>query len=142
MLEKIFKRESLPVVLDPNAPIHKDGVLTENFGIKIYDGSLAPFAPIGESYPCVKSFTFSTNEDNQDQITLFFFRGKDNLAKNCSFLGECRLHGFKPGPAEEPLVRLHFRLDDNKIELWAEDEKDNNKISITIIKNAHGISIH
>ena len=142
MFSKLFKKKPTPVVLDENAHIQQDGVLTENFGIRIYDGSVAPFAKIGETYPCVNSFTFSTSEDNQDQITLSFFRGIDNQAENCNFLGECRLRGFELGPAEEPLVRLHFRLGDDKIELWAEDENGDNKISISIVKNADGISIH
>ena len=142
MFSKLFKKKQVPVVLDENAPIQQDGVLTQNFGIRIYDGSVAPFAKIGEAYPCSKSLTFSTSEDNQDQITLFFFRGVDSQAQNCNFLGECRLRGFEPGPAKEPLVRLHFRLGDDKIELWAEDENNNNEIYISIVKNADGISIH
>ena len=141
MIKRLFRKKPLPIVLDADAPIHKDGVLTENFGIKIYDGSVARFASLGESYPCANSFTFSTDEDNQDQITLFFYRGIENLAQNCSFLGECRLRGFDLAPAEEPLVRLHFRLDNNKIELWAEDEIGSNEISITVVRNADGTSV-
>ena len=142
MFRKLFRKKLAPVILDADASIHKDGKLMETFGIRIYDGSVWPLASIGDSYPSVGSYTFSTTEDNQDQITLFFYRGKDRMAGNCIFLGECRMRGFKLSPANEPLVRLHFKIEENKIELWAEDEKDRNDISITIVKRLDGGTIH
>jgi molecular chaperone DnaK (HSP70) len=142
MFKRFLKKRPSVVILDNDAPIGKSGVLSETFGVRIHDGSLAPFAPQGEHYPFEGSFTFSTSQDNQDQITLCFFRGTDRAAVNCKFLGEVRLRGFNLLPAQQPLVRLYFRLADNKIALWAYDEKDGNQIQISIVRNREGVSIH
>lgn len=138
MFGKLFRKKPTPITLDANAPIQKEGFLTENFGIQIYDGSVAPFAKIGNAYPFEGSCTFTTTEDNQCSIKLSFYRGTDQLAQNCRFLGLYQLSGFKLAPAEEPLIRLFFRLKDNKIELWAMDENGRNDILITLIKNSNG----
>lgn len=142
MFSKLFQRRPTAVVLDGDAPIGENGLLNETFGIRIYDGTLAPFATRGDAYPREGSYTFSTNEDNQDQITLFFFRGTDTIAENCKYLGEVRLRGFGLGPAKEPLVRLYFKLADNMITLWAEDEKEKKVIQVSIVKDKDGVSIH
>ncbi len=106
MFDTRFRRNPAVVVLDDSASLNENGSLSESFGIRIYDGSLAPFAQRGASYPCQGSYTFSTNEDGQDQITLSFFRGTDNVAARCKFLGEVRLRGFKRGKAREPLGKV------------------------------------
>jgi len=130
------------IVLDAEARIESSGVLTESFGIRIYDGSIAPFAKKGEIYPASGSYTFSTTADYQDQITLEFHRGSESIASKESFLGTVRITGYKLRKAEEPLVRMHYSISDGKITLWATNEKENNKLSVTMLKNADGNILH
>ncbi len=126
----------LPVitVLDDQAAINLNGAVSENIGILIYDGSLAPLIQRGEPYPCIKSFTFSTYVDNQSAIELRFFRGNQPAAADNKCLGRLEMRGFRLMPAKQPLVRLFIRACENRIEAWAEDAVDGFRINITVDK--------
>jgi len=146
MLKNIFSRKKTPnnnrLVIDSNAQISSDGVLTQTFGIRIYDGSIAPFSLQGESYPVQGSYSFSTDEDMQDQITLEFHRSSGTMATNESLIGQLRIRGYKLEEAREPLVRVHYELSDNQIAVWVTNEKDNGEILVSIVKNSEGSSVH
>lgn len=129
-------------VIDSNAPIGSNGTLTETFGIRIYDGSIAPFARAGDGYPATGSYSFSTDEDFQDQITLEFHRSSGFMASTESFIGQVRIRGYKLEGAREPLVRLHYEIANHQILIWATNEKDNGELSLSVIKNTEGQSVH
>jgi molecular chaperone DnaK (HSP70) len=126
------------IILDAEAWIESSGVLTESFGIRIYDGSIAPFAKKGEIYPASGSYTFTTTADYQDQITLEFHRSPKSKASKDSYLGTVRITGYKLRKAEEPMVRVHYSISDGKIILWATNEKENKELNVTMLKNADG----
>ncbi|QQD24430.1 hypothetical protein GJQ55_08040 [Venatoribacter cucullus] len=130
------------IVIDANAPIGVNGVLTEAFGIRIYDGSIAPFARAGDSYPAMGSYSFSTDEDFQDQITLEFHRSSESMASPESFIGQVRIRGYKLEGAREPLVRLYYEIANQQIAIWATNEKDNGELALSVIKNTEGQSVH
>jgi len=145
MVRKLFSKKADAstdnidkIILDADAPIENEGCLTESFGIKIYDGSIAPFAKKGEKYPTYGSYTFSTTEDFQDQITLEFHRSSESKASADSYLGTIRISGFELGKAEEPMVRVYFSIADGKILVWATNEKEKSKLSFTMLKNSEG----
>ena len=146
MLKKYFSRNRAKnnnrVVIDTDAPISADGVLTQTFGIRVYDGSIAPFSKQGESYPVTGSYSFSTDEDMQDQITLEFHRSSQTMATDESLICQLRIRGYSLEEANEPLVRVHYELSDNKIEVWVTNEKNNSELSISMIKNSDGSSVH
>lgn len=146
MLKKLFSRNRTPndnrIIIDPNAPISEEGVLTQAFGIRIYDGSIAPFSKQGESYPARGSYSFSTDEDMQDQITLEFHRSSEAMATNESFIGLLRIRGYKLEKAREPLVRVHYELSGNQIVVWVTNEKNNGELFVAIVKNSEGSSVH
>jgi molecular chaperone DnaK (HSP70) len=119
------------VVLDDQAHIiNAQGLVSENVGIVVYDGKLAPLIKRGEPYPCEKSFTFSTTADFQKEIELHFYRGNQPKATDNLFLGKIEMRGFRLMPAGQPKVRLFIRAAWNSVEVWATDEIDRNNISI------------
>lgn len=148
MLKKLLsglKKKGSPknrIVIDPDAPIGTNGTLTETFGIRIYDGSIAPFARTGDAYPARGSYSFSTDEDLQDQITLEFHRSSEAMASLESFIGQVRIRGYKLEGAREPLVRLHYEIARGQIVIWATNEKGNGELSLAVIKNIEGQSVH
>ena len=129
-------------MIDANAPIGANETLTETFGIRIYDGSIAPFAKAGNGYPAMGSYSFSTDEDLQDQITLEFHRSSESMASPESFIGQVRIRGYKLEGAREPLVRLYYEIANAQIVIWATNEKDNGELSLSVIKNTEGQSVH
>lgn len=130
------------VIIDANAPIGAEGVLTQTFGIRIYDGTIAPFSKSGESYPTKGSYSFSTDEDLQDQITLEFHRSSEAMATSESVLGQLRIRGYKLEGAREPIVRVHYELSNDQIVVWVTNEKNNGELSVSIVKNSEGSSVH
>ena len=130
------------IILDSDAPIGDGGVLTETFGIRIYDGTIAAFSKVGENYPARGSYTFTTDEDFQDQITLEFHRSSQSMANQESFLGIVRIRGYKLEKAREPLIRVHYELSDNQIAIWATNEKHGSELLLTVLKNIEGASVH
>ncbi len=148
MFKKFFSksRNKVPcgsrVIIDANAPIGAQGVLNQTFGIRIYDGTIAPFSKSGESYPTKGSYSFSTDEDLQDQITLEFHRSSETMATSESFLGQLRIRGYKLEGAREPIVRVHYELSNDQIVVWVTNEKNNGELSVSIVKNSEGSSVH
>ncbi|MDD3814369.1 MAG: Hsp70 family protein [Desulfocapsaceae bacterium] len=130
------------IVLDADADIENEGLIKKSFGIRIYDGSIAPFVKIGDKYPNEGSYTFSTTEDRQEQITLEFHKSSQPVATSESYLGTLRIRGYKLCRAEEPLVRVHYRISDNRIVIWATNEAEETPVSFTLVKNKEGQIVH
>ena len=146
MFKKLFSRNKAPndnrIIIDPNAAISSEGFLTQTFGIRIYDGSIAPFSKQGECYPVLGSYSFSTDEDMQDQITLEFHRSSEFVATSESLIGQLRIRGYMLEKAREPLVRVHYELSDDQIAVWVTNEKNNGDLSISLVKNSEGSNVH
>ncbi len=60
--------------------------------------------------PCMKSYTFSTDTDNQTSVRIQVFEGERQMAKDNIFLGEFQLHGIPPAPRGVPQIELAFDL--------------------------------
>ena len=146
MFKKLFSRKKTPnenrVIIDTNAPISSEGILTQTFGIRIYDGSIAPFSKQGENYPVKGSYTFSTDEDMQDQITLEFHRSSKTMATNESLIGQLRIRGYKLEEARKPFIRVHYELSNDQIAVWVTNEKNNGELFVSVVKNSGGSSVH
>lgn len=78
----------------------------------------------------------------QDQITLEFHRSSETMATSESFLGQLRIRGYKLEGAREPIVRVHYELSNDQIVVWVTNEKNNGELSVSIVKNSEGSSVH
>src|SRR5690606_18934760 len=93
--------------------------------------------------PAMGSYSFSTDEDFQDQITLEFHRSSESMASPESFIGQVRIRGYKLEGAREPLVRLYYEIANQQIAIWATNEKDNGELALSesrILKGRVSIS--
>src|SRR5688572_4709920 len=59
----------------PSSAVSGDGALRESIGIETLGGVFTPILIKGCELPCVVSQTFSTAEDDQDQILIHVLRG-------------------------------------------------------------------
>jgi molecular chaperone DnaK (HSP70) len=147
MLNKLFTKKNAHIhdklVLDSDACIGSEGILTQSFGIRISDGSIAPFSRKGEPYPNRGSYTFSTDEDFQDQITLEFHRSTHLMATADSLVGQVMIVGYKPEKAGVPLLRVYYELSDNQIVIWVTDERSSkNNLSLLCVKSDEVLNVH
>jgi len=131
------------IVLESNSPaISESGSLRESIGIGIHEGGFAKLLERGSEQPAETSFTFSTSEDNQDQITLRFYRGNSPEVANNTFLGEGRITGYPIAPAEEPLVRVFVRAAEGNLSLAALDDLSGKPVQLTKTKDARARTLH
>ena len=120
------------IALEADSPaVAQDGALAENIGISIYQGDFAPLLHRGDSHPAEASFTFSTTEDDQEQITLHFYRGHTEQAAQNTFLGDVRITGYPLARAQEPLVRVFIRAADGNISVGAINEHTGAPVRVT-----------
>ena len=142
MLNKFFSKFKKPdpsitedrLIIDSDAFISKEGKLTESFGIRIFDGSIAPFSRRGDRYPAIGKYSFSTDSDEQDEILLEFHRCASGKTSESSFVGVVAIKGYKLEAAREPLILLHYELANNQIVVWATNEKNNGELTLSFIK--------
>jgi molecular chaperone DnaK (HSP70) len=64
------------------------------------------------------------------------------MASAESYIGTVQIRGYKLEPARKPLVRVFYEIANNKITIWAANEKQNGKLSLSMIKNKLGKSVH
>jgi molecular chaperone DnaK (HSP70) len=120
------------ITLEENsAAVAHDGSLGESIGISIVEGDFAPLLNRGASQPAEESFTVSTSEDNQEQITLHFYRGNANRSGDNAFLGDVRITGYPLAQAQEPLVRVFVRAADGRVSVAAVNERTGAPVQVT-----------
>jgi len=118
------------VILEENSSIAVSANLTENIGIEIFGGAFAPIIEKGSPVPSIISKTFSTAEDNQDQLTIAVFRGLSKMAKENTSLGKFKITGFNPEKRGMPAIQVTFGVSKKKIWIEAKDLHTNRKLKL------------
>jgi molecular chaperone DnaK (HSP70) len=109
-------------ILEANSPaIGKTGTLAEYLGLETLGGVFDPVLKQGCALPCKSSFSISTVQDNQDQITITLFRGKDTLVSNNHRLGACRIE-VPPAPRATPQIEVTIETVQEEIRISALDK--------------------
>jgi len=97
--------------------------LQQSIGIETLGGVFTPLLERGCQLPCTSSQTFSTAQDDQDQITLAMYQGEAKLTRDAHSLGKFRISGLAPQAKGEPLIRVEFRADSKGVSIAAADER-------------------
>ena len=132
LLAGCARTDGTSIVVEPGSEaISQDGTLREPIGIETLGGVLTPLLAKGCKLPCAVSETFSTAEDDQDQILIHLFRGRAALSKSARSLGTFEISGIAPMARGEPRILVEFKADQGGITLKAADRHGESRLSLT-----------
>jgi len=130
---------------------HNDDPFSENLvllditplslGVETLKKRMTVVIPRNTVIPIRKIKTFSTDEDDQDEVSIKIFEGERKLTKNNFHVGTFDLCGFKKAPRGHPVIKITFQVDINGIlQVTAYEKKSGvqNSIQITSTWGAKG----
>ena len=110
-------------------------------GIETVGGVMTKIVPRGTVISCKKSQTFTTNQDQQETVTIKIFEGERAMTKDNYLLGNFDLSGIPKAPKGVPQIQVTFDLDENGIlNVSAKDTGTGKSESITITNDQGRLS--
>jgi molecular chaperone DnaK (HSP70) len=115
-------------------------VVPLSLGIETLGGAMDKIIHRNSTVPCQETVRYSTGVDGQTAISLSIYQGERELAKDCRKLGEFKLAGIPPMPAQMAQVDVTFLVDANGIlKVTAVEKRSGTKAAVEV-KAAHGLS--
>lgn len=108
-------------------------VVPLSLGIETLGGVVDKIIHRNTTIPCQATARYSTSTENQTAVLLNVFQGERELAKDCRSLGQFKLAGIPPMPAQMPQVDVTFMVDANGLlTVSAIERRSNVSVAITI----------
>lgn len=115
-------------------------VIPLSLGIETLGGVVDKLIYRNSTVPCRATTRYSTFVDNQTAITINIYQGERELTKDCRLLGNFKLGGIPPMPAQLPQVDVTFLVDANgMLTVSAKEQRSGREASVEV-KAAHGLS--
>lgn len=126
-------------------PFSKNLVLLDitplSLGVETLQKQMTIIIPRNTVIPTKKTKIFSTDTDDNDNVSIKIFEGERKLTKNNFHVGTFDLTGFEKGPRGYPTIKITFHIDINGIlQVTAHEKKSDvlNSVKITSTWGAKG----
>jgi len=115
-------------------------VVPLSLGIETMGGVVDKLIYRNSTVPCHATTRYTTFADNQTAIIVNIFQGERELTKDCRKLGQFKLSGIPPMPAQLPQVDVTFLVDANGILTVSAKELRSGVEASVEVKADHGLS--
>ena len=115
-------------------------VIPLSLGIETLGGVVDKIVHRNSPVPCRATTRYTTYAENQTAILLNVYQGERELTKDCRPLGQFKLAGIPPMPAQMAQVDVTFMVDANgQLTVAAVERRSGQSMSVTI-QPEHGLS--
>jgi len=115
-------------------------VVPLSLGIETIGVGVDKFIHRNSTVPCRATTRYTTFADNQTAINISIYQGERELTKDCRLLGQFKLGGIPPMPAQLAQVDVTFLVDANGLlTVSAKENRSGQQTSVTI-QPSHGLS--
>lgn len=114
-------------------------VVPLSLGIETLGGVVDKIIHRNTTIPCQATARYSTSTENQTAVLLNVFQGERELAKDCRSLGNFKLAGIPPMPAQMAQVDVTFMVDANGLLTVSAIERRSNVSMAVTFNGAVGI---
>ena len=115
-------------------------VIPLSLGIETLGGVVDKVIDRNSTVPCQATTRYTTFVDNQTAITINIYQGERELTRDCRLLGQFKLGGIPPMPAQMAQVDVTFRVDANGMLRVQAKEQRSGQQAIIEVKASHGLS--
>ncbi|MCE9530731.1 MAG: molecular chaperone DnaK [Planctomycetes bacterium] len=115
-------------------------VVPLSLGIETLGGVVDKLIHRNSTVPCRASTRYTTFVDNQTAININIYQGERELTKDCRLLGQFKLSGIPPMPAQMAQVDVTFLVDANGMLTVSAKENRSGQQASVAVQPSHGLS--
>jgi molecular chaperone DnaK len=115
-------------------------VVPLSLGIETLGGVVDKLVYRNSTVPARATTRYTTFVDNQTGVDINVYQGERELTQDCRLLGQFRLRGIPPMPAQLPQVDVTFLVDANGLlTVSAKEQRSGQEMTVTV-QPAHGLA--